>query len=115
MLDTSSSRFRQSLAETIAWCARQRIVAEVDESAEIRHRRALIEQAGQLMQKACRHITDKSWLRDLWDKREYRRAMQLLDEADPGSIVPLKDQLRSKELQPDGSLSETGKIFARRW
>jgi hypothetical protein len=105
MVDTTSAGFRQSLAETIAWCERQRIVAEIEESAEIGHRRALIEQAGRLLQKAHQRVKGKWWA-ELFEQRDYRRAMTLLDEADPSSIVPLKDQLRSKELKPERSLSE---------
>ena len=111
MVDTTSARFRQSLAETIAWCDRQQIVAEVEESPGIRHRRALIEQAGRLMQKAGQRVMDRRWFSDLWRKRDYRRAVQLLEEADPGSIAPLKNQLRSKELRPNGSLGETKEDF----
>jgi hypothetical protein len=110
MYDPNSAQFKQSLSETIAWCAGLTIVADVKEPAEVLHRRALTEQAGRLMQKAHER-TQKGWfLNGLFAKREYKRAAELLSEADPGSIAPLRNQLRSQELNPRKSLTKASEI-----
>jgi hypothetical protein len=51
-LDLESETLRQSLAETFAWCGNQQIIASVEETEDVKRRRILGGQAGQLIHRA---------------------------------------------------------------
>lgn len=108
MHDPNWVQFKQSVSEAVAWCAGLTIVADVPESVEVQHRRALVEEAGRLIQKAHQRAQRAWFPKDFFETRECKRAKTLLSEADPGSITPLKNQLRSPELKPRKPLSEAG-------
>jgi len=97
------------VAETIAWCARQKIVESVDESEEIKRRRNLGKQASELIRRA---YADRSrfWnrvlRRDHMHSSLWRRGTELYREADLSSIAPLSSQLRTPGLAPTKSLGE---------
>jgi hypothetical protein len=50
--DLGTEALSVSVAETIAWCERQKIVGTVDESEEIKRRRNLGKQARELIRRA---------------------------------------------------------------
>jgi hypothetical protein len=94
-----SSNYRLRLAETIAWCLDQQLESTPRESDEIKSRREMIDRAGELMQKGRRNFKGHD-ITKMFKTPEYREATQLLKEADPASIAPLKDQLRTISLRP---------------
>jgi hypothetical protein len=106
--DLKSDAVRRSLAETIAWCKNQQIISAVEESDEAKHQRKLAEQAGELIQRAYAE-RGKFWNRVLRRKytnsRLWQRGMELYSRADL-TFAPLKDQLRSPAISPNGSVSD---------
>jgi hypothetical protein len=96
-MDFTNHRLR--LAETITWCLGQSLESMPSESDEVQRRRNLIAQANELMQKAHRAFKNDD-INKMFKTREYREAARLLKEADPASIEPLKDQLRTISLRP---------------
>jgi hypothetical protein len=50
--DLKSEAVCQSLAETKAWCGKQKITASVEEKDDLKQRRALGQQAGQFVRRA---------------------------------------------------------------
>lgn len=108
MFDVTSTDFKRSLSETIAWCASQPLTTAVAESAAIRHRRVLFEESGRLMHQAY-ELVNRSWFRrNVSNTKEWRRGMTLLREANPNSLPQLKSQLRSPTLKPTFGLDEFG-------
>jgi len=111
----SEAVFRQRLAETIAWCCAQKLVAHPEEDENTIKRRDMSRRACELLSLAYR--MDPS----LYERRtrvwrwvngsRIRRANKLKTEAenlfavaDPGSIgPPLRRQLRSAVFQPHAS------------
>ncbi len=93
------SNYRLRLAETIAWCLDQQLESTPRESDEIKSRREMIDRAGELMRMARRNFKGHD-ITKMFKTPEYREASQLLKEADPVSIAPLKDQLRTISLRP---------------
>jgi hypothetical protein len=96
-MDATNHRLR--LAETISWCLAQSLEFAPSETDEVKHRRHLIEHAGELMRKAHRGLKNDDFSK-MFKTPEYREASNLLKEADPASIEPLKDQLRTISLRP---------------
>jgi hypothetical protein len=108
MFDFISTEFNRSLSETVAWCASQPLTADVAESDAIRHRRALFEESGRLMQQAYERV-NRSWFRrNVLKTKEWRRAAMLSKEADPLSLAQLQSQLRTPTLRPAFALDEFG-------
>ncbi len=106
-LDTES--LTASLEEAIVWCERQKIVGTVDESEEIKRRRNLGKQAGELIHRAYSERTrfwNRLLRRDYVHSRLWRRGRELYRQADLSSIAPLSEQLRTTRLAPAKSLSE---------
>ncbi len=98
MLDFEAARFKRSLAETVAWCAMQTLVANPADSGASRNRRALYEQSEQQMQKA--RASAKYWFRrKVTDTKQWHQAMVLLKQV-RDSLGPLEDRLRSAALKP---------------
>jgi hypothetical protein len=93
------SENRTALDETILWCSRQSFSPDQLESEETLHRRELIREAGGLLQRAGHG-------RDALESPDWRRAINILTEADPDSLAPLQDQLRSPQLKPRNALGE---------
>jgi hypothetical protein len=98
-----------SVAETINWCERQPIVAAIDESEEIKRRRNLGKQAGELIHRAIEkrsQFLNRLLRRNYTHSRLWRRGMELYRQADLDSIAPLSLQLRTPGLVPTKSLSD---------
>jgi len=98
-----------SLAETIEWCERQKIVGTFDEGEEIKRRRNLGKEANELIHRAYEE-RNRFWnrllRRNYAHSRLWRRGMELYRQADLSSIAPLALQLRTPGLAPTKSLSE---------
>src|SRR5579863_5796094 len=107
--DVKGEVFRRSLAETIAWCGNREIIPTAEESEDIKKRRKLGEQAGELAHRAFLE-RDRLWnriLRRNYTKtRLWRRGMELYRQADLNSLEPLMRELRSPAVRPSGSLAE---------
>ncbi len=108
MFDFISTEFNRSLSETVAWCASQSLTADVAETAAIRHRRALFEESGRLMQQAYERVNHSWFRRNVLKTREWRRAAMLSKEADPLSLAQLQSQLRTPTLKPAFAFDEFG-------
>ncbi len=93
--------FRQSLAETIVWCMGLPIENDPDESSEIRRRRELGRQAGELYRRA--HLSNGP---EFIKKLQYSRANRMFARARLLDIAPLEAQLRSPDLKPDPFLPD---------
>jgi hypothetical protein len=107
-----SPNYRVRLAQTIAWSLGQSLESAPAESDDVKRRRNVIGQATELMQKA--HRSPKNDDPDkLFKTAEYREASHLLKEADPSSIEPLKDQLRSISLRPSSTFDHPELITGR--
>jgi hypothetical protein len=107
--DLNTESLTASLGEAIVWCERQKIVGTVDESEEIKRRRNLGQQAGELIRRAYSERTrfwNRLLRRDYMHSRLYRRGRELYRQADLSSIAPLSQQLRTTRLAPTKSLSE---------
>src|SRR5437868_4057333 len=101
--------FSVSVAETIDWCERQKIVGSVDEGEEIRRRRNLGKQADELIHRASEEhsrLWNRVLRRNYTHSRLWRRGMELYRQAELSSIAPLSPQLRTPGLAPTKSLSE---------
>src|SRR5580658_5136809 len=95
--------YRLRLAETITWCLGQSLESMPGESDEIKQRRKMIERAVGLMQRAVRSSINDG-VNKVSEAPEYVEANRLIKDADPSSIEPLKDQLRSVSLKPSSTL-----------
>jgi hypothetical protein len=88
LTDSDSPLVHKTLEETVSWCSRQPLLAEAEETKELLRRRRLVQDAAKLLQ---RHAYETpGWL----------RAFEMLKEAQPDSLAPLENQLRSSVLKP---------------
>ena len=114
--DVQGEVFRRSLAETIAWCGNKEIIPIAEESEDIKKRRMLGAQAGELTHRAFLQ-RDRLWnriLRRNYTKtRLWRRGMALYRQADLGSLAPLMLELRDTAVRPSASLAEARTEQAR--
>jgi hypothetical protein len=99
-----------SVAETILWCESQQLTATIEESDEIKARRSLGKQAGELAHRAFME-RDRFWSRALrrkyTDSPLWQRSTELYRQADLGSIVPpLSAQLRTPAIGPIRPMSD---------
>jgi hypothetical protein len=93
----------QLIAEVAQWCLLQKLTAVHEDSPDEARRRALMKEAGNLLDVA--RIEGTSWLQKLLpNDRRSNRAMALIKEADPDSLAPLENQLRSPDLRPPDSI-----------
>ena len=86
--------------EAILWCSQQSLSSDTQETPEMLRRREVIRQAGALLRRVSgrrRPTNDPDW----------RRAMEMLVEANPDSLAPLESQLRSPLLTPYSALGKT--------
>jgi hypothetical protein len=107
--DLKSETLRQSLAETVAWCGNQQIIASVEDTEDVKHRRILGRQAGQLTRRAYmerNRLWNRILRRNYTETRQWRQGMELYRQADLSSIAPLESQLRTPSLRPSSSFSE---------
>ena len=105
MLDFSSGRFRNSLAETVAWCKILSLEGNAD-SDDTRYRHALYVQAAQQWQEA-RLSANRGWLsRKISATKEWQHAMGLWKQI-RDSLGPMDHKLRSPELKPSLGLEGT--------
>jgi hypothetical protein len=107
--DLKSETLRQSFAETVAWCGNQQIIASVEETEDVKHRRILGRQAGQLIRRAYmerNRLWNRILRRNYTETRQWRQGTDLYRQADLSSIAPLEGQLRTPSLRPSSSLSE---------
>jgi hypothetical protein len=108
-LDLGNETLRQSLAETFAWCGNQQIVASVEETEDVKRRRILGRQAGQLIHRAYtqrNRLWNRVLRRNYTETQPWRQGMELYRRADLSSIALLEGQLRTPSLCPSSSLSE---------
>lgn len=92
--EPASHAVPQSIAEAFTWCESQSLVGNVEDPPEIKRRRALFVESGRLYAEA--HRLNEKWP----DGPTYARAGKLSAEADPLSLVMLRAQLRTQELNP---------------
>jgi hypothetical protein len=79
--DLQSDLLRRSLAEAIAWCRSQTIVASVEETEDVKRRRSLAQQGSELMRRAFAEpdrLWDRLLKRDYTDSRLWRQGSVLL-------------------------------------
>jgi hypothetical protein len=95
----SSLANSKALNETISWCLRQSFSSSSQETPEMLHRRWLTKEAGKLLQHAGHG-------QEALNSPAWRKAMDMLKEADPDSLAPLEHQLRSPQLKPRQALGE---------
>src|SRR5215467_10939465 len=94
-LQSAFPSFRWRLAETIAWCTSQSLESNPFESASIKERRMLGEEAAKLSREA--YLSKGT---GFCKSALYRRAQRLFTKAKLHEIVPMHHQLRSSFLQP---------------
>jgi hypothetical protein len=99
MIAKPTSAFRIALAETVSWCSIQPMSSEAVETPESIRRRALTVEA-------CNILRGVSHRRAAYESAEWRRAMDMLKEADPDTLAPLEHQLRTSALKPLSALGE---------
>jgi hypothetical protein len=107
--DLRNETLSRSLAETIGWCGSQQIITTTEETEDIKHRRSLGEQAGELTHRAFlqrNRLWNRILRREYHDSPLWRRGMELYRQADLSSIAPLGEQLRSPALHPAASIAE---------
>jgi hypothetical protein len=92
-LQTRVPRFREQLAEAIAWCSGQPVESDPIESIEILERRKLGRKASELSRRAFLSSGP-----ELWKSYQRRRARRLFERAKLENINPLAHQLRSPVL-----------------
>jgi hypothetical protein len=88
MADSIFLHVRKALEETVLWCSRQQLSPRAEETTELLRRRRLVDEAGKLLRQHA------------YETRGWQRAMEMLKEAQPDSLAPLEDQLRSAILKP---------------
>jgi len=97
MLEELQSRlpmFRTRLTETVVWCLSQSLESNPAESAEIKKRRRLGEEAGKLSRRGYQSRLP------LWGSYLKRCARRLYDRAKLFEVTPLAHQLRSPLFRP---------------
>ena len=95
-LKTRVPRFREPLAEAIAWCSGQPVESDPIESVEILERRLKLgRKASELSRRAFLSSGP-----ELWKSYQRRRARRLFERAKLENIKPLAQQLRSPVLDP---------------
>ncbi|MCX6593127.1 MAG: hypothetical protein NTZ56_16545 [Acidobacteria bacterium] len=103
----------QLIAEVALWCSLQKLTAVHEDSPDEARRRALMKEAAHLLDAA--RSRGSGWLEELLpDDRRWTRAMDLIKEADPDSLAPLENQLRSLELKPPDSIGSSYSDESRR-
>ena len=105
--DLKSDAVRRSLVETMAWCKNQQIISAVEESDEAMHQRKLAKQAGELIHRAYverNKFWNRVFHRKYTNSRLWQHGMELYSRTDL-TFAPLKDQLRSPAISPNGSVS----------
>jgi hypothetical protein len=95
LLQIRVPRFREQLAETIAWCSGQPLESDPLESIEIQQRRKLGRKAAELSR--CAFLSSGP---GLWKSYLRSRARRLFERAKLENINPLAHQLRSPVLDP---------------
>jgi hypothetical protein len=107
----NTAAFRQSLAETIAWCSVQNLVGCPEEDANTIQRRDMSRRAADLSSLAYQTNPSlyerRNWVWRWMNWSKIRRASRMKAEAeglfavaDPGSIIPpLRQQLRNAEFR----------------
>lgn len=95
----------QRIDEVAFWCSFQKLTAFYQDSPDESRRRELLKEANRLL---ATPRFGASWLqRFLPSGRRWKRAMNLIREADPDSLAPLENQLRSSTLKPTNSIGSS--------
>ena len=108
--DLNAEHIRESLADTVAWCATQPITATVDKSEELKRRERMVEEVNQLRTRAIakrQGFWDKLFRRSYLDSREWKLADELRQSALLSPPFPLSTQLRTPALKPSHTLEES--------
>ena len=95
--------FRQSLAETISWCARHPVYESVGDSPEFKEHRVIRDRVEQLFQKSHKRAWRNWFRRNAAGTPERAGALRLL-ERDSGLGMFGRPLLRSPELRPQKDL-----------
>lgn len=74
-----SANYRLRLAETISWCLAQSLESAPSETDEVKHRRSMIDQAGELVRKAHRGVKNDD-ISEMFKTPEYQEARRLWDD-----------------------------------
>lgn len=107
MLLDSSTVLTQRVRDVAFWCSLQKLAAFHDDSPDEARRRELIEEANRLFD----NLTHKprGWLQRLFSTDEsYKRAMELLRQAEPDKLAPLEHQLRNPVMKPSNLIDGIG-------
>jgi hypothetical protein len=112
--DANAEDVRLSLSETIAWCAKQIVVSEVEETEQERQRLRKIQYANELRKEAYRKgrtFRNRLLRRNYMKNPEWKLSIELLRQAQM-LPMPLTSQLRSPDLKPNcpiGDVPEQGR------
>ena len=113
LFDLNRPDIQQSLKEAILWCADRQLTATPKDDEEIRRRRELMNRAQELLHGAMvesRSLLNRIRRRNYTELPKYQRGMELVAQADPVSFISFTKRLRSPELQPSASFTETEKF-----
>ena len=106
MRQDSTASLIQRIGEVALWCSRQELTAFHEDSPDEARRRDLLKEANSLLA-TVRHRRE-GWLqRFLPTEQLWSRAIDLIREADPNTLAPLENQLRSPELKPLDSIGSS--------
>jgi hypothetical protein len=99
-----SAAMKLSLADAALWCSLQKLAVSLPEGPEMVRRRQLWRESNELFRNVYANYSSRprSWRPE--SHPDHERAMKLLREADPNSLVQLDKQLRSPELEPSEQL-----------
>jgi len=107
IFDLQSEPIRQSLSETMSWCAAQQISAALEETQDVRHRRLLMSLGVELMNRAQHRFWNRLLHPDYRHSALWEQGMALVRGADLGSLIPpLRQNLRSNVLSAAQALAE---------
>jgi hypothetical protein len=130
MWQDSTPILTKRVGEVALWCALQELTAFHQDSPEEARRRELMKEASRLLATASPHIDrDSGWRQTLFhpmaklmacftknpgsdrnnepEGEGWTRAMNLIREADPDTLAPLENQLRSPKLKPPDSIGSS--------
>ncbi len=106
MRQDSNPILTQRVGEVALWCSLQELTAFHQDSPEEGRRRELLKEANALL--ATVKYKREGWLqRFLPCEERWTRAMNLIREADPDTLAPLENQLRSPKLKPPDSIGSS--------
>ena len=109
MFNLDSEETNKSLAETMIYCARQRVLSWVEMVPDFGRRNDLNSEAGELRRRldvGSKTLWNKLLGRNITRTEEWKRMCELLHKASQICISPLPELLRSADLKPNHPLDE---------